>query len=284
MAKLGKLKKHNLQLNHTSKPKKFKQLCRKFRNRICIVSEGDSWFAYPKKNIIAGKNSNIINNLIRVLKNHKRKFNMLELANNGDEIVDMLSGDSKFVLLNVVKDIKVDFLLISGGGNDFVGKFDFEFVLRKNPEGTKPVDYINKVRFDRKLIQIKHAYQDLIDYMDTFSKNKDIKIITHTYGHVTPQNKPAKFLKGIIEKGPWMFPALKKCQVPKEHWKPIATMLIDRMKKNIKLLHESSNGRFHFVDSTELITDNDWIDEIHLTPNGFKRVAKAMHDKMMELV
>ena len=44
-----------------------------------------------------------------------------------------------------------------------------------------------------------------------------------------------------------------------------------------------SNGRFHYVDSTSLISDDDWIDEIHLKPEGFDRVADAIYEKIKQL-
>ena len=68
----------------------------------------------------------------------------------------------------------MDFFLISGGGNGLVGKFDFEYILRKNPTGTSPSDFMNKIRFDRKLSEIRNAYADLIDYCNQFSKNNNI--------------------------------------------------------------------------------------------------------------
>ena len=283
MTRYGKPKQQLSNLRYTRSPKVFKDLCRKYRNRLCIVSEGDSWFAYPREFIIVGRSSNVIDFLKKILRKQQRKYNLLEMAQNGDEIVDIASGESKFDILNVIRDSSVDFLLISGAGNDFVGKFDFEFVLRRNPGGTKPGDYINIERFNRKLTQIRHAYRDLIEYCDEFSKNKDIKIITHTYGYIKPQNKPARFIGGLIESGPWVYPALRKFRVPKEHWNAITRMLINRLRANFKALHDSSNGRFHYVDSALFVTDDDWIDEIHLKPEGFERLAQEIYNKMMDL-
>jgi len=123
----------------------FREMCRRYKKRTKIVSEGDSWFAYPPKWLIVGKSSNVISFLKR-----KEKFNFYEMARNGNEIVDILSGDSKFDILKAVSENKVDFLLISGGGNDLVGAYDFEFILQKNESGQNPEDFIRKDRFDRK--------------------------------------------------------------------------------------------------------------------------------------
>ncbi|MBN1832081.1 MAG: hypothetical protein JW896_08210 [Deltaproteobacteria bacterium] len=153
-------------LSSTGSLGEFAEMCRTYKKRTSVVSEGDSWFAYPPKWIIAGGTSNIISFLKKM-----DKFNFLEMARNGDEIVDILSGDSKFDILKAISENPVDFLLISGGGNDLVGSYDFEFLLRRNENGTKATDFINKQRFDRKISQITNAYADLVDYCSEYSKN-----------------------------------------------------------------------------------------------------------------
>jgi len=256
----------------------FREMCRRYKKRTTIVSEGDSWFAYPPKWLIAGKSSNVISFLKR-----KEKFNFYEMARNGDEIVDILSGDSKFDILKAVSENKVDFLLISGGGNDLVGSYDFEFILQKNESGQTPEDFIRKNRFDRKLSQIYNAYANLVDYCADYSDNPDIKIITHCYGYAIPQDKPAEFIGGLLDVGPWMYPTLIDLEIPQSVWRQLMVMLIDSIKDTFKNLQEHGNGRFHYIDSTSLITHDDWIDEIHLKPEGFERVAESMYQKIQEL-
>jgi len=252
-------------------------MCQLYTKRTNIVSEGDSWFAYPPKWLI-GKGSNIISFLKK-----KEEFNFYEMARNGDEIVDILSGDSKFDILRAVSENKVDFLLISGGGSDLVGAYDFEFILQKNDSGQKPEDFIRKDRFDRKISQIYNAYANLVDYCADYSDNRNIKIITHSYGYAIPQDKQAEFFGGLCVDGPWMYRTLVDLQIPQSVWRQLVVVLIDRLKDTFENLQNSSSGRFHYIDSTSLITDNDWIDEIHLKPAGFERVAEFMYQKIKEL-
>jgi hypothetical protein len=256
----------------------FREMCRRYKKRTTIVSEGDSWFAYPPKWLIVGRNSNVISFL-----KEKERFNFYEMARNGDEIVDIFSGDGKFDILNAISENTVDFLLISGGGNDLVGSYDFEFILRSNPKGKRPADFLKTNRFERKLSQIRNAYADLIDYCSDYSKNPDIKIVTHCYGYAIPQNKPAEFIGGLIDAGPWMYPTLDKLEIPENVRRGIVNILMDSLKDIFKDLRNQSNGRFHYVDSTSLISDDDWIDEIHLKPEGFERVASAIYEKIKEL-
>ena len=256
----------------------FREMCQLYTKRTNIVSEGDSWFAYPPKWFIFGKSSNIISFLKK-----KEEFNFYEMARNGDEIVDILSGDSKVDILRAVSENKVDFLLISGGGNDLVGAYDFEFILQKNDSGQNPEDFIRKDRFDRKISQIYNAYANLVDYCADYSRNPDIKIITHSYGYAIPQNKPAEFIGGLIDDGPWMYPTLDDLEIPQSVWRQLVVVLMDRLKDTFENLQKSSSGRFHYIDSTSLITDDDWIDEMHLKPAGFERVAELMYQKIKDL-
>ena len=65
-------------------------------NRLHMVAQGDSWFAYPKKWILAGKPSNLIDHLSTWTKG---KANFYSMASNGAEAVDMLSGKQKHELI-----------------------------------------------------------------------------------------------------------------------------------------------------------------------------------------
>lgn len=80
-----------------------------------------------------------------------------------------------------------------------------------------------------------------------------------------------------------MYPGLKELKIPEEHWRPIAVLLIDSLKGALKSLQGQSGGLFHLIDTTRMIDDDDWIDEIHLIPEAFERVATAFYDKMNEL-
>ena len=255
----------------------FKEMCSRYRKRTRVIAEGDSWFAYPPKSIIGGSS-----NVIDYFKS-KEKFNLLELARNGDEIVDILSGESKFNLLHKIASTKIDFLLISGGGNDLVGAYDFEYLLSKNTTGKTPSEFINKERLDRKISQISNAYYDLVDYCRIFSKNKNIVVLTHCYGYAIPQNRPAEFLFGLIDSGPWMYPALKKLKIPKKYWHGIVKIMINRLKRLYEKLQKDSNGKFFYIDSTKLISDDDWIDEMHLKPKAFDRVASSLYELLVEI-
>jgi len=122
----------------THPKREFEEMQTSFPDRVGIVAEGDSWFAYPPHWLI-GKPPNRVSHISGWAKG---KANFYSMASNGDEAVDLLSGDEKHKLVKVLRWHKearnrrpVDLLLFSGGGNDVVGENDYERFIRPYNEG-----------------------------------------------------------------------------------------------------------------------------------------------------
>ena len=128
----------------------FSHMCKKKPHRIGIVAEGDSWFAYPRKWIAFGADINIIHHLEDKVAN-TNSVNLLRLASNGDEAVDMTSGKQFKKLYKVLKKNRehIRILLFSGGGNDIVGKDDMLPLLNEYSGNMSFLDCINLSRFEK---------------------------------------------------------------------------------------------------------------------------------------
>lgn len=191
----------------TSINSEFTQMRQLFTSRLTIVSEGDSWFAYPKKWFFAGKPSNLISH---ISKSTWRKANFYDMASNGAEAVDMISGNQKHQLVDILRwhtkgrDRKpVDLFLFSGGGNDVVGKNDFERFLKPyRASYVTGEQCVNLVRLNRKVKQIGLAYQELLDIRDHYSPTT--LVMTHTYDYPYPSLTGGEFLGGLIKTKAWM--------------------------------------------------------------------------------
>ena len=131
----------------TSDSRVFDQLVTENPKAKKVLAEGDSQLAYPRKYIVAGSAANIVDQLSK-----KRDLLIYSSASNGDEAVAMLSGDQKFSLLKRIQNNQFDFLLFSGGGNDIVGRYDFDFLIKKMVSGMTWRDCINNERLVIKLI------------------------------------------------------------------------------------------------------------------------------------
>jgi len=244
-----------------------------------ILAEGDSWFAYPREYILFGAPANIIHHL-----RAREEFVIENTSSSGDEAVAMLTGDSKLKLLKKLNTVHYDLLLFSGGGNDIVGAYDMDFFLRRKEPGMTALDCLDEVRLSRRLGQIEDVYQDLLDYVATYSRNPNIKVITHTYDYVVPNVQGATFFGGIwdYDKGrSWMYPFMvKKGITETKDQREIARRMLERLQQMMLNLasKDQYKNQFIVVTTQGTLSDNDWLNEIHPNTKGFKLVEQKIYD------
>ncbi|WP_448549674.1 hypothetical protein [Thalassotalea fusca] len=269
----------------TSNKNEFLLMMERFPERLNIVSEGDSWFAYPPKWIIAGKPSNLISHISKWT---KKKANFYSMASNGDEAVDMVSGKQKHKLVDILRwhtkksnRKPIDLLLFSGGGNDIVGNSDFERFLNSDGASyTTAEECVNISRLDRKVKQIGLAYQELLDIRDHYSP--DTVVITHTYDYPYPSLTGGVFLGGLIKTKAWMKRFMDEVNIKEELQADVIKIFMEKIGE--ELLSISANrDRFIVVESRGTLNGKkEWLNEIHPTSDGFKAIAELIFDKMKE--
>lgn len=257
----------------------FDTLAKAFPERIKILAEGDSWFAYPRQFLLFGAANNVIDWL---KKGYKDKLLVKDIASNGDEAVGMLSGEAKLELLERLTKSFFDLLLFSGGGNDIVGRFDFEyFLLPKTSPDQSWQDCIHMERFERRLTMIKLAYLDLVELTRQYSKNPEIQIITHTYDLAIPDPRGASFLGGMldIDDGQsWMHPyLLLKGIEDRKDQEAIVSFLLTRFKDEMVSLEEATGGVLKVVNTHGIIARDEWLNEIHPNSKGFEKIANHIY-------
>ena len=265
----------------------FSHMCKQKPHRIGIVAEGDSWFAYPRKWIAAGADINIIHHIAHKVE-RSDKVNMLRLASNGDEAVNMTSGKQLKALYKILKKNRehIQIVLFSGGGNDIVGRNDMLPLLHEYQEGMSALDCINTERFERKLESIMLAYHRLIDLC------KDMvpaaKIITHTYDIPKPENRGAEFFWGLIKTKPWVYPYLERKNIPAAFHLPIMQHLLGTFGTRLIQLGRAPATRDHIivVDTQGTLRpghNTDWLNEIHPSEPGFKRISKKIYPELRKI-
>ena len=84
----------------TNRKSEFYKMMLSFPDRLNIMAQGDSWFAYPPKWIINSTPSNLIDHLSKWTKG---KTNFFTMASNGAEAVDMMSGKQKHELIDILR-------------------------------------------------------------------------------------------------------------------------------------------------------------------------------------
>jgi hypothetical protein len=270
----------------TSSSYDFRAMCKARPERVAIVAEGDSWFAYPRKWIAFGADTNIIHHVAHKL-HGTDTANLIRLASNGDEAVDMTSGKQRQALYNLLKKNRqyIKLILFSGGGNDIVGKRDLLPLLHEYQPGMAAMDCINRPRFDRRITEIMLAYMRLLDLcMDIVPQ---AKVITHTYDIPQPEDQGAEFFWGLIKTQPWIYPYLQRRGIPQALHLPIIEYMLSTLGKKLKALASESDYRQRFVvvDTQQTLRPghgSDWLNEIHPSEAGFKRVAKKIYAAMVK--
>lgn len=266
----------------TTRRGEFNQMRGWFPDRLHIVGEGDSWFAYPSNWILWRKQTNLVEHLS---KQTKGKANFLSLAANGDEAVDMVSGSQKHRLIEVLRwhhrDPKrraVDLLLFSGGGNDVVGKHDFERFLVPYTDQRSAAECVHLPRLQRKAKQIAGAFEELLDIRDHFSP--ETVVMTHTYDYPYPSNTGGIFLGGLIKTKAWMKRFMDEVGIPEAYQADIIRIFMDELGDRLVSLG-NRRAKFDVVDTRGTLKGKkDWLNEIHPTSAGFGEIAAPLYAAM----
>jgi len=258
-----------------------------------IYAEGDSWFAYPRQWIVVGADSNAI----QCLGEHDDLI-IYNRATVGDEAVTMVSGEQKLEMFKTLNQQKFDVLLFSGGGND-MGAYDFDFLLLdwqpsrfQAPGDFDPRKCLQMDRVNRRLRRIEDAYLELVDLTVQFSKNTGIKIVTHNYGLAVPSPIGASFFDGAFHYDhghSWMYPYLKakgyySDDTGKLMAREIVAYLMTQFAQILQNVQDAHPGKFFVAETQKVLNDNDWLNEIHPTPAGFKKVADVIYQKIVQTV
>lgn len=276
-------RKRALRRGVTSNRGDFAWICKKSPERIGIVAEGDSWFAYPQR--LFGGEANAVDHIAAQLTGRK-KTNLLELASNGDTAKEMLSGKQKDILESVLKKNgdHVRLILFSGGGNDIIGERNLLPILNKYQKGFEARDCIKAETLQNELNDIARSYKTLIELRDQYAPSA--KIVTHVYDVPQPRNQKAEFLLGLIEKGPWIYPSLEKRQIPEKLHLLITEVLLQSFRQRLLSIQEESSGKILVADTQGTLqpgSEDDWQDEIHPTGIGFRRIARVIYRLMKKV-
>lgn len=234
-----------------------------------VLAEGDSWFAYPRSWFLVGPSSNLI-----LMLHDLGGFDITSLAGNGDEAVAMLAGESREELVERFAGAHYDVLLFSGGGNDVVGRYNIDYLVRRKDGGLAGLDLIHAGHFARRMEQVERAIRDLLGLVERFSKNPAMPVVLHTYDRPIPTGKGAKFVGGLVKVKAWIKPYLDALGVDDEEQRQIVAEMLRRYQVMLEALETEYPGRLKVVHTQGTLDPAlDWKDEIHPTPAGFRKIA-----------
>lgn len=231
--------------------RQYRQNLVRYPDRIRIVAEGDSWFQYPF----------MLRDIVDYLSG---VYSVFSVAAAGATLEDYLKN-SEF--LESIGQVKPQFFLLSGGGNDLLGE-GFKTLLREAPDNGKtgPDRYLTDA-FQTTLTAILDRYKRIFRLVHL--GYPDVRVLVHGYDYVIPSG--AEKLPGSSS---WMGNLLTQRGItdPTER-EAIAHHLIDGFNAGLRevatqypnVTYLDLRGTVH---RTNRLADY-WYDEIHPNDKGF---------------
>ena len=233
---------------------------------IPVITEGDSWFAFPGVLL----RMNVISHLQYTF---RARMAFLRVSYHGDRLHDMLNG-SQYRKLRRMLGHKTGFraMLFSGGGNDLIQSMDSFVTNIGKCRRWRPC--LVGEALDQKIVELESLYHKLIRTRDTY--NPTCHIYTHSYDYSSVNGKPVK-LGGLLLSHAWLEPMfLEKGITSKRSQRRIVRHVIDEFYAMLKRVERACPERFTVIDTRGTLKSEDWADEIHPSHEGFERIARKI--------
>lgn len=254
-----------------------------------LVSEGDSWFQFPR--------------VIREVIDHlEDDYLIWSLGAAGDTAENMIQNSVKprkteyMIGLNSMRDrgIDVSGFLFSAAGNDIIGENKdkvaaLDEILKPfNPAHT-PEQHINSFVLIDRLNDLRQGYMKVISDIRSSPHYFNLPIFIHGYDYVFPYPYDA-----TDERDPWYAknnewlgePLHSKGITDGVFGREIIKILLDRLYDMMfEIAQNSDETGVHVIDCRGAMPNvSDWNDEIHGTTDGFANVAARFKDKLQEKI
>ncbi len=240
------------QIESAQRRKRYRNL-KKDPTRLRIVAEGDSWFQYPI--------------LVEDTLDHLYKlYAIRSFSEAGDTLENYMK---KREYLDAIKEEEAEFFLVSGGGNDILGK-KFEGFLRDTPDpnDTTFQKYF-KPNFAQKLDQLEGFYEEM--FTELLGRYPNLHIIVHSYDYAIPLDTTIPENK---KKSSWLGQYLVKKNIqPQAEREQCLHFLMDKFNVMLQKVVKPFGKRVSYIDVRNVVNRTSWFDEIHPTNEGFQLVA-----------
>lgn len=286
-------------LNPRSQKKKLRKYARTIAQKDyekIVFAEGDSWLEYP---LFIHE---ITDQLIKT-----KKYAVYSDAYGGDWIADIVNRKTQF--LELFKEVKPHALLLSGGGNDIVGRENarqkespvntvlFSKIKQgiNNDEGLDLTTAVGKIAFGEKcfstdfdelLALIYVQYNFMIQKINRENLRDNFKILLHGYDYAIPSSQkgfgwnPLRIMKPIsnlfLNNGTWLKAPLEAAgYTNNEEQEAIIYYMIERFNETLLEITNCATN-VYFIDCRNSVNpQKGWYNELHPTSRAFKEIAKA---------
>lgn len=249
-----------------------------------LIAEGDSWFDYPRYDIVK-----------RLERQHG--WDVESVAHYGDNLEGMAYDRAQldpltraFIRVRGRGEVPRG-LLLSGGGNDFAGP-ELAMLLDHAGSGHGGVNDI--IRDELVQVRLKEAWAHLLGFttrLGTKQFGAPVRTVVHGYAYPWPDGRP--FLDvGPFEIGPWLAPSYARKGLGSntreglEERRALTIALMDKYNEMLaRLVEEPGLEHVVYVDLRNILTSpdyrDDWDNELHPTRSGFDKIALEIHDAVV---
>jgi|EndMetStandDraft_2_1072991.scaffolds.fasta_scaffold29427_1 hypothetical protein len=239
-----------------------------------LVAEGDSWHQFPI----------FLDDVIDQLSS---KYRIWSLDAAGDTLENMISGPHPEYLLALAEyHGHAKAFLLSGGGNDMVGKgkdgvATLVAVLRPHQAGKPASWYVDTPKYKKLLTTIEQYLRTALTRVE--QQEPGLPVLLHGYDYAIPGPAPNEWRNpkwASVDQ--WLGSAFKELKIANHSLRrQIIKLLIDDLNNlQIRLCGNGQAGppgtfrNAYHVDLRGVLVDHEWADELHPTDAGFAKVAK----------
>ncbi len=258
---------------YTTDSRGYQSLVQQYPSAVRILAEGDSWFAYPRRFIAFGQAANVVQILAE-----RRYYLIYSTSGIGDEAATMLTGEQKFGFTKRLATSEFDVVLFSGGGNDIVGRYDFDFLLKPRDSSARWQDCIDIERLDNKLDLIESVYIELMERVEHYSLNPGTVVVSHNYDFCRPSPEGYELFDIFPIGESWIYPYLQeKGFTSLEEQKAVIRFMLVRFAARLDQVQRRYGSRLHIANTQGTLSESQWRNEIHPTPAGFRMISRIIH-------
>lgn len=228
------------------------------------VADGDSWFDYPLP-VLDPKD--VRDSLAEI--GVPRPI-ILKLAYISAASTALLGVEKRKRLVSALKNPlngPIDFIMFSGGGDNLVGN-QFRFWLRDaSAAHGDPRGGVNHELLADILAVVLAAYADLAQICQQYAPQA--LLLVHAYDFAIPTGIGACPLVG-----PWLKPSLDdRGWTGMADGSDIVRQILIAFKQRLQALCATVPNAV-LVDTQGTLAANEWANELHPTPEGFRRIAE----------
>lgn len=249
-----------------------------------LVAEGDSWFDYPPGFDVLDQLGDIGYKVHSVANAGATVEQMVYGPDNDQPVADFFKRDPSQLAetMRYIQERSPSAVLFSGGGNDIAGDELLPLLNHRNAGGDPLRMDMVRALFN---VTVKNGYRTFLGMVrvEARRQKRTIPVVGHGYDYPFPDGRGVINIGGFSFLGPWLAPSLNRKGYNEAEGLPIVRRLIDAHNAVLQSL-TAEFPFFHPVDLRgTLPKKSDWVNELHPTNKGFRRVAEKLRTKLQTL-